>query len=134
MATSKFATVDKSGVVTNVIVWDADKNPKYRHSEGLVELIKDESVGIGYNYDGSEFTPPPPPDISVLVSKAITAIEVEYQRLCNSVSAGPAQRESMRLAALEYIVEVQQAKTLGRASELVAHATAAMRQHLQVVA
>ncbi len=137
MAVGRYAVVDKDGVVTNVIMWDPDKGLKYTPPGGgkLVSIAKDEPVTIGCVYNGIIFTSPIPlpVDTSMLVSKTIAAIEAEYQQLCNSVYAGPAQRESMRLVALEYIVEVQQAKTLGRASELVAHATAAMRQHLQVV-
>lgn len=52
----------KDGFVINTIVWDGPDVSPIDFGEGVsyVEIKEGEPVSIGYSYDGSKFTPPPP--------------------------------------------------------------------------
>lgn len=51
--------VVKDGIVINIVVWDGET--EWQPDDG--EAVKIDNVaGIGWLYDGKEFTPPPEPD------------------------------------------------------------------------
>lgn len=51
----------KNNIVSNVIVWDQDKNPEYV-PDGLAIAVGGEiRVSIGWKYEGGQFIDPNPP-------------------------------------------------------------------------
>lgn len=47
------------GIVTNISLWDDTPNPDAYPDETLISLsIPEETVGIGWSWDGATFTPP----------------------------------------------------------------------------
>lgn len=64
----RYAMIDATGVVDNVIEWDGNTDPATGGWEPppgvtMVEVAEGVSVGVGWAYDGSAFIDPnaPPP-------------------------------------------------------------------------
>ncbi|WP_158782515.1 hypothetical protein [Pantoea sp. BAV 3049] len=59
---SAYAIVNKDGLVDNVILWDAKKDPDYDYGKdnGFQAIIINEGVivGPGFTYTGGEFVAP----------------------------------------------------------------------------
>lgn len=55
----RYAVIDASGSVVNVILWDALAAPDFT-IEGHTLVAADEA-GPGWTYDGTSFIAPPPP-------------------------------------------------------------------------
>lgn len=54
---SKYALV-KNDLVENIILWDGDDDWPTPEEYLVVKLKDDQDVGIGYKYDGKNFTSP----------------------------------------------------------------------------
>jgi len=62
MTTDVYATVDSSGIVTNVTLWDGESD--WSPPEGTVPIkTNDSGAGIGWTYKEGVFTPPPAPEV-----------------------------------------------------------------------
>ena len=55
---SRYALV-RDGVVENVIAWDPVAQPEFEPPSGLDAIPCSTPVGIGWAYDGDDFTEPP---------------------------------------------------------------------------
>ncbi|MFE0305545.1 hypothetical protein [Bacillus altitudinis] len=52
----KYALIDETGAVDNIIIWDGENN--IFDSEKCIKIGDTEIVGVGYIYTGSSFSPP----------------------------------------------------------------------------
>lgn len=59
----KYAII-KNNTVSNIILWNKEKNPEYA-PEGLAAPIEEgQKVSIGWQYEGGQFIDPNPPQIT----------------------------------------------------------------------
>lgn len=55
---NRYAVI-KGGQVINVIIWDPNANPTYKHHDDAVVLVPcDDMVEPGWTWDGESFSPP----------------------------------------------------------------------------
>jgi hypothetical protein len=57
MSISKYAVIE-NGIVVNVVVWDGESDWSAPTGCSLNQLPTDSPVGVGYAFDGTNFTPP----------------------------------------------------------------------------
>lgn len=81
----KYAKIE-NGVITNTVVADA----AFASEHGLVELptyINDKAVGIGWKYDGANFTEPDPVSAPVVVAPTKQELLAELAALTAKIQA-----------------------------------------------
>ena len=59
MSIERYAVVNKSGLVANIILLDKDENPDWNPGEGYILVAVTDDAQIGGTYDGKNFTPVP---------------------------------------------------------------------------
>jgi hypothetical protein len=65
----------ENGVVNNIVTWDGVTPVNF--SDGLLAIEIDDSVRIGFTYDGTTFAAPPLPPVSLSDAKAAQAAAVD---------------------------------------------------------
>lgn len=76
----------ENGVITNIVVADAD----FAAEHGLIEFptyIGDKAVGIGWKYDGTNFTAPDPIPEPVITTLSKEQLLAELQALTAKIQS-----------------------------------------------
>lgn len=95
---AKYALVNDSGIVENVILWDG-VTPLDLAGYDVIGVDDDFYVGPGFLYDGKDFSPPPQPDIT-------------YEECVQRAQAELAQRQRVaadRISVLQDAVDLDMA-------------------------